>query len=386
MSRDKTPDFENTYNPVRYKKTVDDMKKKISEGGSINTSGLKTYDETGELDQSVNVFRNKRVSHNALSNDNILVNGIKLPAVSFTDGTHSMGKYLLQGFFSLGRVFEKVSPFLKGKYQFDYAVGMVQDKDDVHPVVQMSQFESADILTKYIQKIVYDDNGLDPPEDYPLALAYVNDQVEIDISQYGLKGYFFMIGDAEGRGNVFASSVEKHLGYKIQSYSVSTKSICNDLLKKWHFFFIQVQGNYSCTEFWEGLVGSSRIIKVDNGDLLAEVQAGLIYVTETKNPTEEGFIDFLMGAEGNHNISKQDAKTVWVYLQSARALFGAQANLSGYNDIPKPGSQFKHYRDLWPIGHSRESENPSYGNTPIQSPPLTTNVSDGLGIDWDVKF
>jgi len=56
-------------------------------------------------------------------------------------------------------------------------------------------------------------------------------------------------------------------------------------------------------------------------------------------------------------IDAADLDEVWRMIQIAEEHFGAQSKLPGYQEIPRPGDVFAHYRHAWPIGHPRENEN-----------------------------
>ena len=359
-----------------YRETV---KKMADEGEKAGDRGQEVFKRTGKLDPLVNVFEVERKSCNAFSkngdNTYTLVNGIKIPIISMVDGTGSMGENVEKGFLSMERLFDMLSP-IQTRYQIDLSTAVVQDTVDFHPVFQMSQFESDNRAAEHVRLLVPDGKGGDAPEDYDLGLWYVENCVETDFVRYeGLKGYFFLIGDQIGRGRVCKDDVKTHLGHSMQEDSVSTSEICDSLLKKWNFFYIEVEGSTSAHSWWSKRIGSERVIEIDNPDLLAEVQASLVYVTEYSQPTEEGLGEFLKAKGNNKNVSQTDISTVWEWLQVAESLFGAQAKAEGYNNIPMPGDIFKDIRDIWPIGHEG-------GTTTPENP---TPPPDAEKINW-TKF
>lgn len=344
------------FNAKAHKETV---KKMEIRSESVHAEGQRIYKETGKLDQSVNIFGVVRTSRNAFVRNPdgtfTLKNGIKLPVISKTDGTGSMGENVAKAFYAMGGLYTMLNRF-DDRYQIDLSVSVIQDVQDKHPVLQMAEFESDNRAAEHVKKLVPDMDGGDPTEDYDLGLWYVDNKVETDITRYGLKGYFFLIADAIGRGNVYAEDVEKHLGHEMQAESTSTKDICRNLIKKWHLFFIQVKGQRDATSWWGRNMGDDRVIVIDNSDLLAEVQSALVYVTETAQPSEAGLKEFLKDSS-NKRFYENDVAKVWQWVQAARSLFGAQAKLPGYGKIPKPGDVFADYRDVWPIGHLDESIN-----------------------------
>ncbi|MFA6184643.1 MAG: hypothetical protein WCT51_01160 [Candidatus Shapirobacteria bacterium] len=367
-----------TFSSSHYEKTVSEMR---TRGEKVHDAGQKVYRETGKLDPMVDIKGKTRESRNAFidngNNTCLLTKGIKMPVVSCGDGTGSMGENVGKVFFGMKKLFDMLSPF-QLRYQIDLSVAVVQDVQDKHPVFQMAQFESSNLAAEHVTKLIPDKDGGDSDEDYDLGLCYINDRVNIDINQYCLKGYLFIIADACGRGRVLASDVKNHLGYEIQSRSIYTKKICQELLKKWHVFFIQINSSYPTSSWWSDLLGDNRVIFGCDADYLAELQAGLMYITETEEPLETSFIAFLQ-ASGNNKISDYDAKKIWQIIQPAKPLFGAQAKLDVFNNIPKPGDIFSHYRNPWPIGHARESENPTT-NSVVTTPSIDSNE-----VDW-TKF
>jgi len=361
-----------TFNSTVYRSEVTKMRERKE---SVHDKGQQVYRETGQLAKEVNIFGAKRLSRNAMVNNGngtcTLINGIKLPIISGTDGTGSMGENVAKAFYAMEKIYSILGA-TKDRYQIDLSVAILQDVCDPHPVFQMAEFESDNRAAEHVRLLVPDKDGGDPTEDYDLGLYYVDKYVETDITNYGLKGYFFVVADQIGRGEVNSTKVDKHLGHSMQGSEVSTKEICGNLLDKWHLFYIQVKSNDSgVMNWWTNKMGNGRVIYVSDPDLLAEVQAGLIYVTETLEPTEEGLFDFLKAGDGNRKINNYQAKEVWGYLQSAKRHFGAQAKLPGYNNIPKPGSVFADYRDVWPIGYDEDKKVIEVSEkTPTSSKPI----------------
>lgn len=360
--------------------TVSAMK---SRGERVHDKAEEVYQQTGQLDPNVAVKYSIRESRNAFTRNAdgktcTLSCGIKLPIITCTDGTASMGENVAKAFESMEELFGMLNQ-LKGRYHVDLSEAVVQDVGDRHDVFQMAQFESDNRAAEHVRLLYPDKNGLDWPEDYDLGLCYVDQAVRTDIVQYGLKGYFFIIADAIGRDFVTPELAWEKFGLKIQG-NQSTRSICQSLLKKWHVYFIQVKNDSTCHDWWSERLGRNRIVSIPrpSGHLLAQIEAGLIYVTENSQPSLEGLKKFLsFGSQ-----ETEDVRVVWEYLQSVRDHFGDQARLSGYKNIPNPGDIFAHYRDPWPIGHPRANENPSQSES---SPSVETSPADPTidEIPWD---
>lgn len=377
-----------TFNTRAHAETVESMRLR-REG--VHDKGARIYAETGELDPNVNIFGKFRLSHNSFTpadgGQALLKNGIALPTFSGFDGTGSMGENAGKAFNAIPVIDTMLNP-LRTRYHIQIASGVWQDVVDRHPVIQMSQFESDNRIAEQIRSLVPDHNGGDPTEDYDLGLAYLLLATDTDIFNfYGLKGYSFIVADQIGRGNVTPTGVKRYLGHTLQS-TTTTRDLCRQLLRKWHLFYIQVASegyvpHSETTSWWTDKLGSGRVVIVPNPDLLAEVQAGLMYVTETQAPTMDGFVRFITIEGANKRLDSGDAKEIWSWLQTAKMHFGAQAKLPGYSDIPMPGNLFAHFRHAWPIGHSRAGENVTPEGNP-ELPPSSGKKpgKSGAGLDW----
>jgi hypothetical protein len=344
-------------------------------GEEVHHKGEKVFRTTGQLDPMVNIHGERRLSRNAMVREGdqfLLPHGPKLPLLFGVDGTGSMGGNVAKAFYAM----EAIDAMLAGvrtRYQTDISFAVLQDVDDRHPVYQMAQFESDQRIANHVRLLIPDKSGGDEPEDYDLGLAYVLLATETDIFDfYGLKGYFMIVGDQIGRGAVYPEGVQRHLGHSLQT-TIQTSAICKALLDRWHLFFVQVGSGFnpvlqSVTSWWRQRLGEGRVVTVPEPDFLAEVQAGLVYVSENEQPTEKGLVDFLLAGGANIRIDDQGACEVWRWLQAAQPHFGAQARLSGHSDLPKPGDIFAHYRHPWPIGHPREGENVTPDDTETPAP------------------
>jgi hypothetical protein len=297
----------------------------------------------------------------------VLVNGIALPILNMFDGTGSTAMWL-EDFFHAAEKQYKMLDGARTRYNTQLASSVVQDVCDSSPVVQISQFESDERSAEQVRLLQPDSGGGDAPEDYDLGLV-MGLFLYADIwTFYGLKGYFTLTADEIGRGLVTKRDVKSLLGQSLDQLQmgdrVSTADICHQLLDKWHFFLLQVPSGGGrilphTTNWWSDVVDPSRVLKVSDPRLLAEVRAGLVYVTEALNPSPEGLVEFLRNDadQQQFQMNAHDLDTVWRILETAEQHFSAQAKLPEYQDIPRPGDIFAHYRHAWPIGHPRESEN-----------------------------
>lgn len=335
-------------------------------GEGVHDAGWSHRRKTGTIHQLVDVRQN-RGSHNAMipgdEGNFILSNGIALPILSLFDGTGSTSRWLEDFFHAAERQYLMFGG-ARPRYNTQLASGVVQDVDDRTEVVQISQFESDERSAEQVRLLIPASDGGDAPEDYDLGLA-MGLFIYADLwTYYGLKGYLTLTADEVGRGFVTREDVKRYLGQsldQVQSSRLSISEIGRMLSDHWHLFLLQVPSSSQMlsytTRWWTEALGSGRVIRVPDPSLLAEVRAGLVYVTESnRTPTQQGLSAFLQ--EGNQTpISKTILAEVWRILQDVEEHFGAQAALPGYHDIPLPGDVFAHYRHAWPIGHSRAGEN-----------------------------
>lgn len=357
------PDDVKKFNEKVFRSTVRAMKEK---GEDVYADGLRHLQKTGKLHPDVDV-RQKRESRNAMTinekGEYILSNGIALPILNMFDGTGSTSHWLEDFFLAAERQY-KLLEGARPRYNTQFASAVVQDVSDKTPVVQLSQFESDERSAKQVRLLQPASDGGDSPEDYDLGLVS-GLYVYADLwTYYGLKGYFTLTLDEIGRGFVTRDDVESHLGRSLDwiqgGNKLQTSEVCKQLSKYWHVFVLQVPSRGSnmlieTTQWWSKVLDKSRVIQVYKPKLLAEVRAGLIYVTEASQPNKKGLTDFLQ--EGNQSLLASDIEDVWQMIQTAKEYFGAQSKLPGYDDIPVPGDVFSHFRHAWPIGHPRQSEN-----------------------------
>lgn len=369
-----------SFDRTAYRATVKGMRDR---GEGVHDEGREYLQTHKEIHPYVDVRKN-RGSHNAMIPGDkpgtyVLMNGIALPILSMFDGTGSTSKWLEDFFHACERQYLLMDG-ARPRYNTQLASSVVQDVCDVHtsPVVQLSQFESDERSAEQVRLLLPAGSGGDSAEDYDLGLASALFVYSDLWTYYGLKGYLTLTADDIGRGFVTDEGAQHYLGQSLgqlglfQSVKkVDTSEICRKLLEHWHLYLLQVPAaemlSYS-TKWWKEVLGPSRVIKVKNPRLLAEVRAALVYVTEVKNPTKRGLIEFMQRSGTQEAaIDARDLEEVWRVVQVAEEHFGAQAKLPGYDDIPLPGDKFSHYRHAWPIGHPRESENVTPEEAPTTS-------------------
>jgi len=239
-------------------------------------------------------------------------------------------------------------------YDLQMATGVFGDIQD--PIVLCRpQFEmtAAKIVESLTLMVPVRDGG-DIPEDPHYGIfgaAYLTDTY---ISKIGLRSYDFTISDAPGRylldekqllriygPDVFAKTAEN--GYQIDHNNLpSTVEVVQDLLKRAHGFFFQVYNRSDTTKFWTEVFGRERVIVLPSTQMLPQVQAAVIGLTE-------GTLDLLQVTDflRENNINKEDARRI---TRSVAGIpIGLQAALPNFSKRPKKGDLFRNKTDIWPI-------------------------------------
>lgn len=358
-----------TFDAEAYRGTVEHMR---SRGEDVHAKGREVLEATGSLHPNVSIQGVKpRGSHNAMVPGDepgiyVLPNGISLPVLSMFDGTGSTAHWVRDFFHAAERQYRRLDG-VRSRYNPQLASAVVQDVYNVRmhglPVVQVSQFEGDERSADQVRLLQPASMGNDTTtEDYDLGLYYAT-LITGDLWEfYGLRGYYTLTLDEIGRGFVTAEGVREFLGQPVDMARMETADICQRLLEHWNLFILQVPSGGTnmipyTREWWTERVGGSRVIQVEDPRLLADVRAALVYVTEAVNPTQQGLELFLRSDDPKNAIDAADVSRIWRSIQVAGELFSVQANLPGYNAIPRPGDKFRHFRHAWPIGHPRESEN-----------------------------
>ena len=361
-----------TFDADTFRQTAKTMR---ARGEDVHDAGKRYRDEHGKLHPNVDIMNSPpRVSRNAMvpgdePGTSVLRNGPSLPVLLGFDGTASTAFWVKEFFKGAERQFGLLEG-LRSRYNTQIASAVVQDvynvRHDGLPVVEVTQFESDERSADQVRLLQPASKGNDTAaEDYEYFLAY-STLVEADIwGYYGLKGYLTLTLDEVGKDGISLEGVRRYLGQSVDMPEMSTAELCHELLKRWHLFILQVP---SCGhsmlsrtyDYWCDAAGRNRVIPVSRPEMLAEVRAALIYMTEVGNPTKQGLIDFFRMDKDGSDAIRVDSATidaVWDMIKGVGELVGAQAALPNYDGIPLPGSVFRHYRDPWPIDFGREAKN-----------------------------
>jgi hypothetical protein len=321
-----------------------------------------------------------RFSQNLLIPDEgglLLTEGVAMPVKSDADTTGSMGKNIEIAFNALpkvqGLLVQGPNAVLR-RYHTQIATGSIQDVVDKYPY-RVSQFEPDNEVGRQMKMLFPERQGGDSTEDYQIGLFSTAFLTQTSISQYGLKGYYFVIGDEIGRDyldfhaltRVFGPMVlEKAFGQQSsQSYLPGTAETIISLLQNWHVFFLQVDNHYHTTNWWNRLIGPERVVKLPRTEDLAEVQATIIGLTE-------GVLDLQNAADFLSSDAQVSGNYAQRIVQAVSEIpIAAQRNFANFAKIPMRGTKFASREDLWPI----DANPTAMSEDPCIDPP-------GIGIDW----
>lgn len=281
--------------------------------------------------------------------------GTSVPVEIRLDTTGSMGNNVEIAIKALPDTFGLTSSLLPG-CDLHMAIGIFGDCADRF-VLCRPQFEMlAEKLVHQLTLMVPEHGGAGNGGEDPhyglfggayLTAAYIN--------RIGLKGYDFTISDEPARYELDSRQLKRVFGDEVFDKAAAnghpidpnnlptTKQVVDDLQKRAHAFFLQVGGNHYVNEFWTEMFGPERVIVLPSVELLPQVQAVIIGLTEGTLSLSEvsGFL------EGNGLSSEYDREAV---LRSVSNIpIGAQAALPNYDRRPKAGDLFRTKEDLWPL-------------------------------------
>ncbi|MBI5152855.1 MAG: hypothetical protein HZA36_00100 [Parcubacteria group bacterium] len=284
----------------------------------------------------------------------VLEFGAAMPVETDFDTTGSMGGNVEVAF----RVLPRVQNLLvQGKnailrrYHTQIATGVIQDRTDKFPY-ERSQFEPDNEVDRQMGLLVPEKDGGDAIEDYQIALFALAYLTKTSISKYGLRGYYFPLGDMYGRNgfernvmeSVFGPSVwEKAFGSSAGFELPTVTEAAKKLLQDWHAFFLQVGSSPGTTEWWAQLLGRERVIRLPRTEDVAEVQACIIGLTE-------GVLDLRSAGEFLREAGMSKERTI-ATVEAVRGIpVGLQKTFPNFDRIPMAGAVFASRDDIWPIG------------------------------------
>ncbi|MDO8526700.1 MAG: hypothetical protein Q7T03_03320 [Deltaproteobacteria bacterium] len=339
------------------------------------------------VDPSKYTDQNKRGSNNLLVPEGdgfVLQFGVAMPVETDLDTTGSMGRNVDIAFGVLPKVQNLLvqggSAVLK-RYHTQIATGIVQDRTDRYPYLR-SMFEPDNEVERQMGLLVPQRAGGDETEDYQLGLFMAAYITKTSITRYGLKGYYFPVGDEKGRDEldkrvleqVFGSEVlERAFGPKPPQSLPLTAEIAKKVLENWHVFFLQVGDLSHVTEWWSKLLGRERVIRLPRTEDIAEVQACIIGLTEGVLDMQSA-VDFLSESGVKRDKSARIVEAV------SNIPVGLQATYPNFKKIPIAGARFKSRDDIWPIGTKESKSSKVVANPATTKKP--TSPKENKKNDW----
>jgi hypothetical protein len=283
----------------------------------------------------------------------ILTVGTPMPIETRADTTASMGDNIDIVLRVLPNSCDCYGDVLPG-YDQQIATGIFGDISDSF-VLCRPQFEmEAEKIVEQLTLMVPDRDGGDYPEDPHYGLFGAAYLTSAYINRIGLKGYDFTISDAPARDQlderelirIFGKEVFEKVaenGQQIKKSDLpSTKEVVQDLLQRSHAFFLQVGDESSTQRFWTNVFGQNRVVGLPSTEVLPQVQAAIIGLTEgtlTLSTVEK----FLL----KNNVPAPSARKIIASV--ANIPIGAQAKLPNFKKRPQKGDLFKSKTDLWPV-------------------------------------
>lgn len=363
----------------------------VPASGPATQRGHEEVRRTGKLHQLVDpagfgVIRRSLPRFVEMSNGRFELSvGTPVPIETRLDTTGSMGDNVDRALEVLTRLYDLCSGMLPG-LDPQLAIGIFGDCIDRF-VLCRPQFEAE--AGKIVEQLTLMNpehggggNGGEDPQYGLFGGAYLTRDY---LSAIGLKGYDFTISDEPGRDyldertliRVFGPDVFDKLrlnGHGLDPMELpSTKQVVEDLLMRAHAFFLLVDGYHRdrAQRFWTDVFGPSRVVRLPRIELLPQVQAIIIGLTEGILELE-GVPSFL--AESGASMSEVDM----IVRSVAGIPIGAQAALRRHIRMPQQGDVFVAKpdvlagSDLWPIGHE---------DAPNLSPPVPPSAIEP-GLNW----
>jgi len=294
--------------------------------------------------------------------------GCSMPIEIRLDTTGSMGANVDRAIKVLPDIYDLASGTLPG-YDVHVAIGIFGDHQDQF-ILCRPQFEM--LAEKIVEQLTLMNpehggagNGGEDPQYGLFGGAYLTAAY---VNCIGLKRYDFTISDEPARDylseqqlvRVFGKEVfEKaaYNGFPIDKNDLpSTKEVVSDLLDRAHAFFLEVEGwGPETHRFWTRHFGAERVVVLPRIELLPQVQAVIIGLTEgTIGLDQVG--DFLV----EHKLSDKEIKQITRSVSNIP--IGAQVPLREGIRVPQKGDLFREKPDvfaktnLWPIDASEVPE------------------------------
>lgn len=286
--------------------------------------------------------------------------GTPMPVEVRFDTTGSMGRNVQVAFDVLPDLYDLLKDVVLARYDVQVAMGTFGDVvDDI--VLMRSQFEMNEKIAEQLTYMFPEHGGGDGPEDPHYGLFGAAYLTAPYINRIGLKGYDFTISDATMHDRLDEATLVRVFGDEVFEKAAenghdidrtdlpSIEAMAADLLTRTHAFFLQVGGSRTTSSQWSRVLGADRVVVLPRTELIPQVISAVIGLTE-------GVLDLQSVSEflSKNGVSKEDAKEITRSV--ANIPIGAQAMLSGFDEIPSAGAVFDRKTDLWPVAEAAEPE------------------------------
>ena len=331
--------------------------------GPATSRGHETVRTTGKLDPLVDpaefgLIRRSLPRFDLLeSGMQQLTIGMPMAAETRLDTTGSMGRNVEVALRVLPDTFDLCAGVLPG-FDLQMAIGIFGDYQDqfilCRPQFEMEADKIVHQLTLMVPEHGGAGNGGEDPHYGLFGAAYLTDA---RINRYGLKCYDFTISDEPARTlfnenlliRVFGDTVFDKVaenGHEISRADLpTTNEVVQALLKRAHAFFLEVPSHHSTHEFWTDAFGHERVVVLPSVELLPQVQAVIIGLTE--GVLELGTVSDYLEQNG---VSARSADAITRSV--ANIPIGAQVPLREGLTLPVKGDVFREKTDLWPVDPS----------------------------------
>ncbi len=240
------------------------------------------------------------------------------------------------------------------RYDVQMITAIFGDVDDNY-ILCRSQAEIDERIAEQMTYMVPEKQGYDPTEDPQYGLFGAAYLTSATIKMLGLKSYDFTITDADARDilsmhnlvRVFGPEVldkVRENGFEIDEHNLpTTKEIVRDMLKTTHAFMLIVGESTGTIRYWNNIYGPDRVVLIPEMELLPEIKAAIIGLTEgvLDLSTLEEYLMTVAGVNSNRAASIKRAV--------AGIPIGAQMLCDNFDKIPLKGDIFAAKKDLWPI-------------------------------------
>lgn len=273
------------------------------------------------------------------------------------DTTGSMGRNVaiaLERLPHLYHLLKESDQAVLGRYDLQLINSIFGDVEDQY-VLNRSHAEMGHKITEQLTMMYPEGggagNGKEDPQYGLFAAAYLT---AAETNVYGLGTYHFTVSDEPIYEQLDQQTLIRVFGETVfdkvdeNGHSVSrgelpdVQQVITDLLSRTHAFFLMVGSRGEVHEQWSRLYGADRVVVLPSVELLPQVQAAIIGLTEGVLDLQS-MHDFLTG----NGVSAEDASAI--ARSVAGVPLGAQAMLPGFADIPSAGAIFDRKTDLWPV-------------------------------------